>query len=67
MFSISTSLESAPVLESLPSTVFQVQADLSALGSKVSDLEIQINTVQNNLVQGLIIVNQTIKAQQVKF
>ena len=67
---ISKSLDSAPVLESLPSTVFQVQADLSTLGSKLPDLENRINSVENDLHQSLAILNQTmgstIKAQQVK-
>ena len=71
MSGISKSLDSAPVLESLPSTVFQVQADLSTLGSKLSDLVNRINSVENDLHQSLAFLNQTlgstVKAQQVKY
>jgi hypothetical protein len=43
------SLESAPVLKSLPSTVLTVQTEVAELGSKLADLETQLAASQKEL------------------
>ena len=59
------SLEAAPLLKSLPSTVLSVQTEVAELASKLTDLESQLTTSESEVRGAIDTIKKSIDAVQI--
>ena len=61
------SLESAPLLKSLPSTVLAVQTEVAELASKLADLELQLTRSEKEVAGAIDGLKQSVSNDKVCF